>query len=146
MDGIRKKVLYISYDGMTDPLGQSQVIPYLQGLTKKGYLFSLVSFEKRERFKERGSQLQKLMDLSGIKWYPQSFSTNPPVFSKIYDMWKMKKIVRRLQKEQHFDLIHCRSYVPVEAGLYLKKKFSISVLFDMRGFWADEKKEAGGKI
>ena len=29
------KILYISYDGMTDPLGQSQVIPYLVGLVKK---------------------------------------------------------------------------------------------------------------
>ncbi len=30
------KVLYLSYDGMTDPLGQSQVIPYLVGLSKRG--------------------------------------------------------------------------------------------------------------
>ncbi len=30
-------ILYISYDGMTDPLGQSQVLPYLKGLAKKGY-------------------------------------------------------------------------------------------------------------
>ena len=37
MDVIRKKILYVSYDGMTDPLGQSQVIPYLRELTKLGY-------------------------------------------------------------------------------------------------------------
>ncbi len=27
-----KRVLYISYNGMLDPLGQSQVIPYLRDL------------------------------------------------------------------------------------------------------------------
>ena len=57
MDDVSKRVLYISYDGMTDPLGQSQVIPYLQGLTGKGYHFSLVSFEKKNRFKEKGNQI-----------------------------------------------------------------------------------------
>ena len=39
-------VLYISYDGMTDNLGQSQVIPYLQGLSEKGYSIHLLSCEK----------------------------------------------------------------------------------------------------
>ena len=35
---------------MTDPLGQSQVLPYLIGLTKEGYQFTILSFEKKERF------------------------------------------------------------------------------------------------
>ncbi len=35
MDVKNKKVLFISYDGMTDQLGQSQVIPYLKALTKR---------------------------------------------------------------------------------------------------------------
>jgi hypothetical protein len=42
-------VIYISYDGMTDPLGQSQVIPYLIGLTKKGHNISIISCEKTTR-------------------------------------------------------------------------------------------------
>jgi len=29
---MNKKILYISYDGMTDPLGEGQVINYLIGL------------------------------------------------------------------------------------------------------------------
>ena len=31
------KVLYISLDGMTDPIPQSQVIPYMEGVSKHGY-------------------------------------------------------------------------------------------------------------
>jgi len=26
-----KRILYLSYDGLTDPLGQSQILPYLEG-------------------------------------------------------------------------------------------------------------------
>ena len=32
------RVLYISYDGMTDALGQSQVLPYLCGLAQRGVI------------------------------------------------------------------------------------------------------------
>ena len=47
-----KHILYLSYDGMTDPLGQSQVLPYIIGLTKAGYSFHLVSFEKPDRYNQ----------------------------------------------------------------------------------------------
>jgi hypothetical protein len=43
-----KNILYIAYDGMTDPLGQSQVLPYISGLSKLGYQFTLISCEKPE--------------------------------------------------------------------------------------------------
>ncbi len=45
-----KEILYLSYDGMTDPLGQSQVLPYICGLAKHGYTFTLISCEKPQRF------------------------------------------------------------------------------------------------
>ena len=44
-----RSVLYLSYDGMSDPLGQSQVLPYLAGLTRRGHRITLVSFEKNSR-------------------------------------------------------------------------------------------------
>jgi hypothetical protein len=42
-----KNILFISYDGMTDPLGQSQVIPYLSGLAEYGYRFTILTSEKK---------------------------------------------------------------------------------------------------
>jgi glycosyltransferase involved in cell wall biosynthesis len=40
-------------------------------------------------------------------------------------------------------MLHCRSYIAAEMGLYLKKKKGVKFLFDMRGFWADEKVDSG---
>ena len=37
--------LYISYDGILEPLGQSQVLSYLEGLSNKRKIY-LISFEK----------------------------------------------------------------------------------------------------
>ena len=40
-----KGILYISYDGILEPLGQSQVLSYLEKLSKKRVVH-LISFEK----------------------------------------------------------------------------------------------------
>lgn len=50
-----RRVLYISYNGMLDPLGQSQVIPYLKELSRAGIQFTLLSFERPQAFHARGS-------------------------------------------------------------------------------------------
>ena len=134
-----KKVLYISYDGLTDPLGQSQVLPYVTNLSKQGYQFTIISFEKPARYEKERAIIEAITKGANIKWVPLSFTSKPPILSKIYDRYVMWENVVRLHKKEKFDLVHCRSYVAAEMGLRLKKKFGVKMLFDMRGFWADEK-------
>jgi glycosyltransferase involved in cell wall biosynthesis len=138
-----KKILYISYDGMTDPLGQSQVLPYLTGLAKAGYRFTIVSFEKKDRFEKNKDLITKITTDAGIQWEPLSFTTKPPLLSKLYDMLRMRRKVFSLQKKESFDMVHCRGYITADLGLILKRKFGVKFFFDMRGFWADEKKDGG---
>jgi glycosyltransferase involved in cell wall biosynthesis len=138
-----KRILYISYDGMTDPLGQSQVLPYLTGLSKLGYEFTLLSFEKKERLAVSGELIRNICNENNIRWVPQIFSTRPPILSKIWDGWKMKRKVLQLHREHQFDFTHCRSYVAASAGLYLYRREKVPYLFDMRGFWVDERVDNG---
>ena len=63
-----KTVLYISYDGMTDPLGQSQVIPYLTGLAKRGHRITVLSCEKRHHFELLHERCETAFADSGIEW------------------------------------------------------------------------------
>lgn len=143
MGKIKKKVLYISYDGMTDPLGQSQVIPYLMGLSKKGYHFTLISFEKAENYLKDGVLIKKLLDQNAIEWVPLKYHKSPPVLSTLFDLWMMRTKAMRLHQKRAFDIVHCRSYLSALVGLNMKKKFGTKFLFDMRGFWADERVEGG---
>lgn len=128
---------------MTDPLGQSQVLPYLIGLSKKGYAFTLLSFEKKQRYEQNKTIIQKICTENNIRWTPEMFSTRPPILSKMYDSWRMRRKALQLHKELGFDLIHCRSYVAAAAGSYLKNRFKLPILFDMRGFWVDERVDNG---
>jgi hypothetical protein len=77
MDAI-KRILYITYDGLTDPLGQSQILPYLKALAKYGYQFTILSFEKAERFQKEGDLVRSITREAGINWVPLSFTANLP--------------------------------------------------------------------
>ncbi|UPT65998.1 MAG: glycosyltransferase [Sphingobacteriales bacterium JAD_PAG50586_3] len=138
-----KKVLYISYDGMTDPLGQSQVIPYLQGLSKLGYGITLLSAEKPDRFAEGKEKIGKLLKDSGIEWVPVPYTSQPKVLSTVYDVWNLISTAKKLHKKNNYSIVHCRSYIAAMAGQTLKRKYGVKFLFDMRGFWADERIDGG---
>jgi glycosyltransferase involved in cell wall biosynthesis len=139
MDEKLKEVLYLSYDGMTDPLGQSQVLPYIIGLTKEGYSFTIISFEKKEKFKESQSEIRKLLSEHNIIWHPLSYTKWPPIFSTVFDLIRLRKEATLLHKNYKFAIVHCRSYITALIGQWMKKKFGTKFIFDMRGFWADER-------
>jgi glycosyltransferase involved in cell wall biosynthesis len=132
------KVLYISYDGMTDPLGQSQVIPYLIGLSKKNQI-TIISCEKQDRFEKGKQHIQQLLDHYGIGWIPVPYSSLPSILSKQWNIFRIKRKAIDFCKNKRPDIVHCRSYMASLIGLFLKKKFHTRFIFDMRGFWADER-------
>jgi glycosyltransferase involved in cell wall biosynthesis len=124
---------------MTDPLGQSQVLPYLVGLTKKGFRFHLISFEKIERFAKFKNEIQAICDEHDIIWHPLSYTKKPPLLSTLWDVRRMQKLAFRLHSQANFKLVHCRSYLSALVGQKMQRKFGVKFLFDMRGFWADER-------
>lgn len=124
---------------MTDPLGQSQVLPYLIENSKHNYRFSLISFEKKERFTKNKSTIQQICDESNINWYPHQYTKKPPILSTLWDIFKMYLQTKKIFKNDRFQLLHCRSYQSAEMGMYWNKKHQTPWVFDMRGFWADER-------
>lgn len=138
-----KNVLFISYDGMTDPLGQSQVIPYLAGLTKHGYRFTILSCDKPEQFVLHRSKVEALLIGLPIEWVSLPYHKNPPVLSGIYDYLSLRRCATKLHKQKKFDLIHTRPGIPTMVALWMKRKFAVRFLNDVRGFWADERVDGG---
>ena len=128
---------------MTDPLGQSQVLPYLKGLHRLGYEFHLISFEKKDRFETHGETIQGICNESNITWHPQHFELDGGIKAALCRIKVMKRLAKKLQAEHQFDLTHCRSLIPAMIGMQLKKKFNVPFLFDIRGFWPDERVDGG---
>ena len=135
----KKRVLYISYDGLTDPLGQSQVLPYLMNLTLLNYEIHILSTEKKVNFLKNSAIIKELCDKSGIKWYWVNYTKTPPILSTINDVRSLTRKAISLHKNLNFDILHCRSYISALVGLKIKRRYAVRFLFDMRGFWADER-------
>lgn len=140
---MKARTLYLTYDGLTDPLGQSQVLPYLEGLARRGHAITLVSCEKPAAFRVRGAMVRAQCAAAGIEWHPLRYRKRPPVLSTLLDLAVMRRTAFKLHRRQAFDLIHCRSYLPGLIGLIMRRETGARFLFDMRGFWIDERFERG---
>jgi glycosyltransferase involved in cell wall biosynthesis len=146
-------ILYMTYDGLTDALGQSQVLPYLTGLSKRNHNIIILSCEKKNNYYKQSSVISKQLSAlnienrelktGSVKWVPISYTSKPAVVSTIYDIIRIYRNAKRICKENDIQIIHCRSYITAIAGLSLKKKHNIKHIFDMRGFFADERVEGG---
>lgn len=128
---------------MTDPLGQSQVIPYLEGLSREGYRFTILSCDKPQKYKIHKAEVENMIKKIPINWISLPYHKNPPVLSSVYDFFKMRQKAIQLHAKYKFDMVHTRPGVPQLIALYLKKKLGIKYLNDIRGFWADERVDGG---
>lgn len=135
------RILFVSHDGMTDPLGRSQVLPYLVGLSAKGHEITLLSCEKPARRARDAATIERICRDAGIDWRPIAYRNRPPVLGPMLNIAALKRAARRLHDERNFDVIHARSYVGATVAMDLKRRSGVSFLFDMRGFWPDERVE-----
>ena len=143
MPNTPKKILFISYDGMTDPLGQSQVIPYLQGLSRHGYEIYLLSCEKKQAFLQNKALVDEMLKGYNIQWAPLNYTKTPPVFSTLIDIIKLRKAAKKIHRQHKIDMVHTRPGVPALVGLWMKKKLGVKFLNDIREFYADSRVEGG---
>ncbi len=134
------KVLYISYDGILEPLGKSQVVSYLNKLSKKHEII-LISYEKKEDLKNDKlfKSMYKDLKKSGICWHALTYHKSPTALATLYDITVGALFGLYLVVKNDVQIIHARSYVPSVMALVVKKIHRVGFIFDMRGFWADER-------
>lgn len=135
--------LFITYDGLLDPLGSSQILPYLKSISSHPRNVHILSFEKADRYNQGVEQLKKELAGCGIGWTPLSFTSRGGRLGKVWDLLRMYGVAISLQNKHCFSIIHCRSYQAMQVGCLLKRLFGAKTLFDMRGLWVDERVDGG---
>ena len=130
----KKKILYITFDGILQPLGKSQILPYLEKLSKN-YLIDILSFERKKNNLNKSENLfNKTIKHIKINFTKYNF------INFIVFIFAFFYLIIIIKKNKYFK-IHCRSYIPGLFAYLLNKLFKINYIFDIRGFWPDEKKE-----
>jgi hypothetical protein len=137
-------VLYISYDGMLEPLGQSQVLAYLERLTGDARIH-LVSYEKPadRADADKVSALAQRLKRAGIVWHPLTYHKTPTVPATLLDIAQGLAVALWLVARHNLNIVHARSYIPALIGWVVKLLAGAKLLFDMRGLWADERTDGG---
>ena len=137
------RVAYLSYDGALDPLGATQVVPYLEGLARRGVIFELITFEKPSRLREadRLASMRTRLARSGMTWHPLRYHKSPRVPATLFDVVNGARCLRRVARGSKLDLFHCRGDItPLMVRL---SRLAGPLLLDMRGFFSDERVDAG---
>ncbi len=143
----KRRVLYISYNGMLDALGQSQVIPYLKELSREGVQFTLLSYERPQAFTPAGVEmcaaLRRELAGSEIDWQWLRYHKTPSLPATGYDVWAGIRYGSRLVRRKQIEMVHARSHISATIALRLKQRFGVKMIFDVRGLMAEEYADAG---
>lgn len=136
--------IYVTRNGLLEPLAQSQVLAYLRGIAQD-YAITLITYEKYED-RTDGARMAQAMDECerlGIRWLPQRFHSRPKYIAPAVSMLGMAWLVAREVRSQGVQIIHARSYIPAVVALLVGRLMGIPLIFDMRALWPEELITAG---
>lgn len=136
---MRIPTLYLTRNGLLEPLGQSQVFSYLRGLSKE-HTITLITFEKPEDWADgaRMAQAREVCAKHDIRWLPQKFRMRPSLVMPALSMLRMAWLVWHEVQGGRAKLIHARSYIPAAVALVVHRMIGVPFIFDMRALWPEE--------
>jgi len=130
------RALYICYFGVREPLVQTQVLPYLRELVAGGVGMSLLTFEPELDADTIAIWRARLRD-QGIEWHMLRYHKRTILkpFDILRGAWRAITIAP--------DVYHGRSHVGAAIGALAKMVRGGRLIFDVRGFLADEYADSG---
>lgn len=131
-----KEILFITYDGLLDHIGKSQILPYLIKLSERGFKFSILSYEKINKEKSELKKVEHLLSIRNIKWYKLNYKRGK--FQKIIRIIRGSILVNSICKKNNINLVHCRTIL--SSIIYFFSLANRKFIYDMRSFsgqWVD---------
>jgi glycosyltransferase involved in cell wall biosynthesis len=110
---LRLDSVYVAYWSLRDPLCQSQSLPVLRALARRGWRVGLLTFEQEQWAlapPEREAEAAALR-AEGIEWRPLTYHKEPAVLSSLYDIVHGTWTCARLARSGRARLVHGRGTV-----------------------------------
>lgn len=143
-EGQSSRALYVSHTGMTEPLGHSQVLPYVEGLARAGFSMEIVAFEPKHASADAIRAVEERLRAAGIRYHWSRRSGSHAFSVKLAEA--TRALTRLLSRAllRRPSIVHSRSYLP-SAVAHLAASLSPGArfLFDVRGLLGEEYVDAG---
>ncbi|MBH9538459.1 glycosyltransferase [Novosphingopyxis sp. YJ-S2-01] len=144
MKSSKPTTLYMCYDGILEPLGESQVVAYLEHLASH-YNIHLISFEKSAdiRDEKRIAVMEDRLRAASIVWHPHRYHKRPKILSTLWDMSGAVVHALVLAIRHRVRIVHSRSILCAAMVWPAQVISGARSIVDIRGFWADERVDGG---
>jgi glycosyltransferase involved in cell wall biosynthesis len=141
---MKKHVIFATYNGLLDPLGPSQILPYLERLHPT-WPVHILSFERPHRLADAHAlaTMEQRLSTQRISWTRLRYHKWPSLPATTFDLamgvLSMRRIIARARGS--VGLIHLRGYLPMAIASRATRK--VPLLFDIRGLQAEEYVDGG---
>ena len=136
---MKKNILYLSLDGILDSVGDSQILSYLQILSNSNNIV-LNTFEKKEKINLiEIEKLKNKLKKKNILWYYFDYPKKKNVFRIVYCLLFFQFKICTFILKYKINILHLRGSALGFLTIIPMFLYKIKLIYDMRGFWADEK-------
>jgi glycosyltransferase involved in cell wall biosynthesis len=141
----RRRVLYLSFDGILAGLGYSQIVRVVRGLAGRGVPYAVVSMEAAAELADRARVAAVRAELAevDVPWTALAYDHAGTPRAAARNLGAAMAAVLRLAAAGEVDLVHARAYHPAFIAYLVNRATGIPYLFDARSYWIDERATEG---
>ena len=140
---MKVNVLFIANGSLTNPILQSQGLPYLFNLDSSIYKPHVLSFEKINSSNETNVAIEEIVNRFGekINFYPIKTVGKSLITFRLYSFMKGLKVFKNLRKSYDIKILHARNFFSAFLSISIKMlfKYNLKVLYDIRGLAVEER-------
>ncbi len=141
-----RPVLYLTHDGVLQPLCYSQVVRPILALASRGVRYALVSLERSADLADVESvrRLEQRLAEAGVTWSYARFRPGAARYPE--NLVALAAHAARLATALGVSAIHARGFPVGAVALALHGATGAPILYDIRGFWIDNRIEVNGVL
>jgi glycosyltransferase involved in cell wall biosynthesis len=142
---VKQIILYVTMDGVLQPLGYSQVFRVVHGLAQRGIRYHLLSLERKRDWENqaRRCEVRSKLQEFGAEWTSFLYDEQGGGRAALNNLGRLIQAISGILRTGDVGLIHARGYQATIAAWSLRPVFHVPYLFDARGYWIDENAEEG---
>lgn len=135
------RLLYLSADGLLEPLGFSQVLRVVEGLAQRGWRYRIHSLEKPKDLQReaRVRDVRSRLNAAGVTWSFDAYLDGGSARAALGNEMALVRAATTMPAAG----IHARAYHSAMAAFTAWLSRGTPYLFDARSYWFDERLEEG---
>ena len=139
------RALYVTTDGLLQPLGYSQIVRVVEALARRGFPYDILSLERDADVARPGAveKLEALLAAARVGWVRRPYDASGGARAAAQNAARLVFATSRLAATRRYSLTHARAFHGGVAARSAKLAAGVPFLYDARSYWIDERLEEG---